>query len=126
MLRGLVRALRPHQWVKNLLVFVPLVCAAAFDNIGSWEAALECFLGFCAIASAIYLLNDIADLASDRAHPRKSRRPFASGAVPISLGLALVPVLLAISVAFGWESDAGREFRDIGYVSAAPCSTTYC
>jgi 4-hydroxybenzoate polyprenyltransferase len=110
MLRGLVRALRPHQWVKNLLVFVPLVCAAAFDNIGSWEAALECFLGFCAIASAIYLLNDIADLASDRAHPRKSRRPFASGAVPISLGLALVPVLLAISVAFGWESDAGRDF----------------
>src|SRR6185312_13929181 len=85
MLRGLVRALRPHQWVKNLLVFVPLVCAAAFDNIGSWEAALECFLGFCAIASAIYLLNDIADLASDRAHPRKSRRPFARGAVPISL-----------------------------------------
>jgi len=119
MLRGLVRALRPHQWVKNLLVFVPLVCAAAFDNIGSWEAALECFLGFCAIASAIYLLNDIADLASDRAHPRKSRRPFARGAVPISLGLALVPVLLAISVAFGWESDAGRDFAIYAALSLA-------
>src|SRR6185437_12829929 len=48
-LRGVIRALRPHQWVKNLLVFVPLVCAAAFDSIGGWEAALECFFGFCAI-----------------------------------------------------------------------------
>jgi len=118
-LRGVIRALRPHQWMKNLLVFVPLVCAAAFDSIGGWEAALECFFGFCAIASAIYLLNDIADLASDRAHPRKSRRPFASGVVPIALGLALVPVLLAIAIAFGWESDAGRDFAIYAALSLA-------
>jgi 4-hydroxybenzoate polyprenyltransferase/phosphoglycolate phosphatase-like HAD superfamily hydrolase len=119
MLRGLIRALRPHQWVKNLLVFVPLVCASAFDSIAAWQAALECFFGFCAIASSIYLLNDIADLASDRAHPRKSRRPFACGAVPIALGLALVPVLLAIAVAFGWESDAGRDFAVYAALSLA-------
>jgi 4-hydroxybenzoate polyprenyltransferase len=108
-LRGLIRALRPHQWVKNLLVFVPLICAAAFDSIGSWVAALECFFGFCAIASAIYLLNDITDLASDRAHPRKARRPFASGAVPIALGLALVPILLTIAFFLGWYTDAARD-----------------
>lgn len=107
--RGLIRALRPYQWVKNLLVFVPLICAAVFDRLGGWTAALECFVGFCAIASAIYLINDISDLASDRAHPRKSRRPFARGAVPISLGLALVPVLLGIGFALAWDSDAARD-----------------
>ena len=119
LLRGVVRALRPHQWVKNLLVFVPLICAAAFNSLGSWMAALECFFGFCALASAIYLLNDIADLASDRAHPRKSRRPFASGAVPISLGLALVPVLLAIATVLGWESEAGRDLLIYAVLSLA-------
>lgn len=119
LVRGLIGALRPHQWVKNLLVFVPLICAAAFNSVGSWKAALECFFGFCAIASAIYLLNDIADLASDRAHPRKSHRPFASGAVPIGLGLALVPVLLAIALAFGWESEAARDLAIYATLSLA-------
>ncbi|HVA12498.1 MAG TPA: UbiA family prenyltransferase [Stellaceae bacterium] len=106
--RGIIRALRPYQWVKNLLVFVPLVCVAAYRDLGGWEAALASFAAFSAVASAIYLLNDICDLAADRAHPSKARRPFASGAVPIALGLALAPLLFVIGGAFGWLSGAPR------------------
>lgn len=117
--RGIVRALRPYQWVKNLLVFVPLICTAAFRDRGGWEAAIECFAGFCCVASAIYLLNDICDLAADRAHPRKSRRPFASGAVPISWGIALAPVLFALGGMLGWFSGAPRDLALYAILSLA-------
>jgi 4-hydroxybenzoate polyprenyltransferase/phosphoserine phosphatase len=104
--RGLLRAMRPYQWVKNLLTLVPLICSAAYLDVGGWQAAGAIFAAFCAVASGIYLLNDICDLAADRAHPRKSRRPFASGAVPITIGLALVPVLFVTGGFFGWLSGA--------------------
>lgn len=107
--RGVIRALRPYQWVKNLLVFVPLVCTAAYTDLAGWEAALASFAAFCCVTSAIYLLNDICDLAADRAHPSKARRPFASGAVPIAYGLALAPLLLVAGGAFGWLSGAPRD-----------------
>jgi 4-hydroxybenzoate polyprenyltransferase/phosphoserine phosphatase len=119
LVRGLIRALRPYQWVKNLLVFVPLVCAVAYLDIGGWEAALATFAAFCCVASAIYLLNDICDLAADRAHPRKSRRPFASGAVPISWGLALAPLLFALGGVFGWEGGAPRDLAIYAILSLA-------
>ena len=95
--------------MKNLLVFVPLVCTASFHDAGGWEAAAACFAAFCCVASAIYLLNDIGDLAADRAHSSKARRPFASGAVPISWGLALVPSLFVLGGVFGWTSGAARD-----------------
>ncbi len=106
LVRGLVRAMRPYQWVKNLLTLVPLVCAGAYTDVAGWKAAFAMFAAFCAVASAIYLLNDIFDLAADRAHSRKKRRPFASGAVPIMVGLALVPVLFVTGGIFGWLSGA--------------------
>lgn len=117
--RGIIRALRPYQWVKNLLVFVPLVCTAAYTDFAGWEAALACFAAFCCVASAIYLLNDICDLAADRAHPSKSRRPFASGAVPIGFGLGLAPVLLIAGGAFGWLSGAPRDLALYALLSLA-------
>ena len=101
-LRGLLRAMRPYQWVKNFLVAVPILCSGVFDDVAGWIATAEVFCAFCAIASAIYLLNDICDLAADRAHPRKKKRPFASGAVPITQGLFLAPILFALGCLLGW------------------------
>jgi 4-hydroxybenzoate polyprenyltransferase/phosphoserine phosphatase len=93
--RGLCQAARPHQWVKNLLVFVALfVSGAALDGRALGHALLA-FVAFCATASGIYMVNDLADLAADRRHPRKRRRPFASGMVPIPLGLGAAALLLA-------------------------------
>jgi 4-hydroxybenzoate polyprenyltransferase/phosphoserine phosphatase len=90
---GLLAACRPYQWSKNALLFVPMLLAQKFDltTIGHVVVA---FIAFSACASAIYIWNDIGDLQFDRTHPKKSSRPFASGAVPISWGAACCVFLL--------------------------------
>src|SRR5579862_3469535 len=104
-LRPLLRAMRPHQWVKNLLVFVPLVAARAIGDLAGWGEAVAMFVAFCCTASGIYLINDLLDLAADRRHPNKCRRPFASGALPLQIGLVAAPLLmlagLGLSAAVG-------------------------
>lgn len=94
-LRSYLRALRPHQWLKNLLVFLPLLAAHRLTG-GLIEQALLAFVAFSLVASSVYILNDLLDLQSDRAHPRKRNRPFASGAVPIAHGTAMAPLLAVL------------------------------
>ena len=93
-LKTYVRAIRAHQWLKNLLVFIPLLAAHQTSNLPAVVAALLAFLAFGLCASAVYVINDLLDLPSDRVHPRKRTRPFASGAVPIAHGVLVVPCLL--------------------------------
>ena len=93
-----IRALRPHQWVKNGLVFVPLLTAFAFADLARAQSAVLAFAAFCLAASATYLLNDILDVDSDRIHPRKRQRPFASGQLPMHHGLAVSALLFAASL----------------------------
>lgn len=93
-----LRAMRPHQWAKNLLVFFPLVASHQFTGIGLAQG-LAAFVAFSLVASSVYLLNDLLDLASDRAHPRKRNRPLASGALSLRHGMTLVPLLLAAGLA---------------------------
>ena len=100
---ALLRALRPYQWSKNTLCLVPVLASASLDP-ADWLAAFATMAAFCATASAVYLLNDMSDLAADRAHPRKSRRPFASGALPVTWGFALTPALLLLGAVLGWAS----------------------
>lgn len=93
------KAMRLHQWMKNVLVFAPLVAAHQFgDPVLTGQAALA-FLAFGLCASSVYLLNDMLDLQADRAHPSKRMRPFASGTIPIIHGAVLVPVLLVLALA---------------------------
>jgi len=97
-LRAWVKALRLHQWLKNLLVFVPLLASGRFrESHLSIDAALA-FLSFSLFASAVYLINDMVDLQSDRLHRTKRNRPFASGALPVAGGVAAVPILIAGSI----------------------------
>ena len=94
----LLRAMRPQQWVKNALVFVPL--ALTPDRVGdaaAWHAALWAFGALCAAASAGYLVNDWFDAEADRAHPTKRRRPFARGALTSSQGLTAAAALFALA-----------------------------
>ena len=107
-LRGTLRALRPYQWVKNVFTLVPLLAAGDVTNIAGWRHSLAIMAAFCATASAIYVINDLSDLAADRAHPRKRKRPFASGVVPLAGGLAMVPALFAIGAWFGAVSGAAE------------------
>jgi 4-hydroxybenzoate polyprenyltransferase/phosphoserine phosphatase len=99
-LQPALRAMRPHQWLKNVLIFLPAMAAHQFDG-ATLAAAVLAFLAFSLTASSVYLLNDLMDLAADRAHPRKRHRPLASGALPIRRGMALVPVLLLAGMGLG-------------------------
>jgi 4-hydroxybenzoate polyprenyltransferase len=94
LLKPISKALRLHQWAKNVLVFVPLATAHRLGDIASIEQALFAFLSFGLCASSVYLLNDMLDLEVDRQHPRKCKRPFASGSLSLLMGFALVPLLL--------------------------------
>ncbi|WP_413871412.1 UbiA family prenyltransferase [Albidovulum sp.] len=98
--RALVKALRPHQWVKNVLLFLAMIAAHRFD-LATLVPILWGIVAFSAAASSIYIVNDLLDLEADRLHPTKCRRPFASGDVPITVGMAAFAALavLAIGVA---------------------------
>lgn len=100
----LLRAMRPHQWVKNLLVFVPIFTADAMGSWHSWIGGILAFMAFSAIASSIYLVNDLLDLAADRAHPHKRLRPFAAGTASVPLGLGLSLLLLLAGGTFAWNA----------------------
>lgn len=92
-----MRLLRPHQWLKNILVFVPLLTAHRLGDSPALWSALAAFVCFCLAASGAYALNDLIDLPSDRAHDTKKRRPFASGDLPVEWGLVLSPLLLLLA-----------------------------
>jgi 4-hydroxybenzoate polyprenyltransferase len=92
-------ALRPHQWVKNFLVFIPLVTSHKVISFPLAKAAAIAFMCFCFCASAVYVLNDLADIGADRRHPTKRKRPFASGGLPVSWGLPLASGLLILGFA---------------------------
>lgn len=100
-----LRALRVHQWLKNVLVFVPLLAShRMFEPMAASQTAVA-FMAFSLCASGVYLLNDLLDLASDRRHPRKRMRPFAAGALPLLHGMLAVPVLSAFAFALAlWVS----------------------
>lgn len=90
---ALLRAMRPHQWLKNLLVFIPALAAHRFD-MPTILASLQAFVAFCLVASASYIVNDLLDLSADRRHQTKQKRPFASGDASIGMGLILAAAAL--------------------------------
>ena len=92
-----LRALRPHQWLKNILIFLPMLAAHQFELM-TVQQSLLAFLVFSLTASSVYVLNDLLDLRADRAHPRKCLRPFAAGTVPILHGAYMFSGLFALSV----------------------------
>lgn len=85
--------LRPLQWTKNLLVFAALVFARQLGDPAQVQRALIMFVAFCLVSSALYVFNDVLDRKVDRRHPRKRRRPIASGAIHWELGTILAPIL---------------------------------
>lgn len=103
-----LKVLRAHQWLKNALLFVPLFAAHRLSDSGAWLDVLLAFFAFSLCASAVYILNDLFDLESDRLHPRKRNRPFASGAVPAWKGVLAAPLLLLVS--FLVATQAGTVF----------------
>jgi 4-hydroxybenzoate polyprenyltransferase/phosphoserine phosphatase len=98
-LRDWAKALRLHQWLKNLLIFVPMLAAHRYNELPLVMHAVLAFICFGLCASSVYILNDLLDLRDDRHHPNKRLRPFASGRIPIQSGLVAFPLLLATAFA---------------------------
>lgn len=96
-----IRAARIHQWLKNLLLFLPLVLSHSVMEGLLFFRALAGFLSFGLCASAVYLINDLLDLENDRRHPTKRTRLLASGALPLDLAAAMIPMLLLASLMIG-------------------------
>ena len=98
---AMLRCLRPHQWLKNLIVFVPVLTAHKLGDRDALTHAAIAFTAFCLCACAVYLFNDLLDLDADRHHATKRNRPFASGALPLPFGLVATPAFLLAAVAVG-------------------------
>ena len=97
-LRAAVKELRPHQWAKNVLLFVPLYFAHQYTNLELVFAAVMAFFSFSFAASSIYVLNDLVDLPADRLHRSKRNRPLAAGELSVADGILLSTMALAVSI----------------------------
>lgn len=94
-----LRALRVHQWLKNLLIAVPLLAAHQLNAFEGIVQVFYAFIAFSLCASSVYVLNDLLDLDSDRQHIRKRKRPFAACTIPLWQGMLMVPLLLGVAFA---------------------------
>lgn len=106
MLAGLLRTMRPHQWVKNLFVLAPLVFAKELFDFPTTLRAVGAFACFCLASSTVYIINDLSDVEADRAHPVKRNRPIASGRVSEKTArlaaIVLVTIALGVGVVLGF------------------------
>ncbi|HEX2293668.1 MAG TPA: decaprenyl-phosphate phosphoribosyltransferase [Gaiellaceae bacterium] len=105
---GLLEAMRPRQWTKNLLLYAGIVFAAEVEDPDRWVQATAAFVAFCLASSAAYIFNDVRDVESDRRHPLKRHRPIASGRVQPYRALNVAGILVALAFAIvaplGWGS----------------------
>jgi decaprenyl-phosphate phosphoribosyltransferase len=113
-LGGVLKTIRPHQWVKNVFVLAPVVFAKEIFAFETLSQATAAFAVFCLLAGAVYTINDVADIEADRVHPVKRTRPIASGRVPVAWARVLLAALLVIG--FGGAALLGLGF--LGVVAA--------
>jgi decaprenyl-phosphate phosphoribosyltransferase len=122
MVVSLLKASRPHQWIKNLFVAAPLVFAHRIDDGVATVRTIIAIACFCLLSSAVYLLNDVVDIERDQAHPLKRLRPIASGALPISsarlAALAFAVTAITAATALSWRFGlvtAAYALLNVGY-----------
>lgn len=107
MLRNIVKAMRPKQWVKNIFIFAGIVFDRKLGNLEALSTTIQGVFLFCLLASAVYIVNDIADIDSDRRHHTKKNRPIASGALPLNWAWTIALILFAIVFFFAFQISQG-------------------
>ncbi|QIG42640.1 decaprenyl-phosphate phosphoribosyltransferase [Nocardioides anomalus] len=115
--RALVRAARPRQWVKNLLVVAAPLAAGELGDGDVLAATVLALVGFCLASSAVYLVNDTADREADRAHPTKRFRPIASGVLPVPVAVGVAVVLGLVAVGLGLVADPNLALLLAAYLA---------
>jgi 4-hydroxybenzoate polyprenyltransferase/phosphoserine phosphatase len=116
LLKTIIKEIRVYQWVKNILLFLPLLLAHSISNVTLLTDVIIGFFSFSLSASFVYVLNDLLDLQSDRSHPRKRKRPLASGKLPIQIGIILVPLLLIIGLSLSFLISFKFQIILISYI----------
>lgn len=116
-----LRALRVHQWIKNMLLFVPLLTTFEFTDFGKLIHIVLAFMAFSLAASATYIVNDLWDLGNDRVHPRKRLRPFASGALPIHHGFLVSGGALVLALILATTVSPGFTWMLLTYLVLTSC-----
>lgn len=111
MLKELIISMRPKQWYKNIILFVCIIFSQNMLNIPAWYIVLSAFIIFCIISGACYIINDILDIEKDRIHPKKLKRPIASGSLNKNYALIFVIILIIFSLA--WSNFINTKFLTI-------------
>src|SRR4029079_10947839 len=117
MLWSILKAVRPHQWVKNLFVAAPVVFAKRIGDTHELLRAAAAFGAFCLLSSAVYLVNDLVDLEKDRAHPVKRHRPIAAGKLKPDLARALAGLFAIGALGGGLFLGWGFALTAAGYLA---------
>lgn len=116
-LRDVVRALRPHQWIKNGFVFLGIIFSGDWRDLQMAGRVVLAAVAFSLVASSVYLCNDLLDLASDRLHPVKRRRPIAAGLVTPGLAWALAALLVLGGVALAYSVSPACALISLVYLA---------
>lgn len=116
-----LRLMRPHQWLKNLMLFFPPFLSGALLQQGLWQKGVGPMVSFCLASSATYVLNDLMDAPNDRHHPKKSLRPVASGRVGWQSAALLGIVLAGAGLAVGVRQSADFAMFLVAYVAVSVC-----
>lgn len=98
MIKSIIQLLRPHQWLKNLFIFLPLFFDRQLTDLDKLLAVVGAFVAYSLAASAIYCFNDIWDVEADRQHPKKCKRPIASGKISKGMGYGISAILVTMSL----------------------------
>ena len=101
LLKTLIKLARVKHWLKNFLIFLPLIFSGSLTNLKLFALTLIAFFLFSFVSSVVYILNDINDIENDRKHPQKKNRPLASGAISIKYAYIFLIILLLISMIIG-------------------------
>lgn len=124
----LLRLIRPEQWLKNGFVFLPLFFGGQLFNPDAWIEGCITFVAFSFIASAVYCINDLKDVAADRQHPKKCKRPVASGDVSVKAAISICLLLIALSLSTSFlllDADSNIVVSII-LISYLLLNVTYC
>jgi hypothetical protein len=117
LLWGIVRSLRPLQWLKNLVLLAALFLSGNFFEVNHLSAALGAVVAFCLASSSMYVLNDVVDRKRDQLHPTKKHRAIASGVVPVWLAIILIVVLGGSACWFAYSVHKSLEVMVLGYMA---------
>lgn len=116
MIRELIQSMRPHQWYKNLVIFVGIIFSYNLFSLEMWQSSLFAFIMFCLISGSVYIINDIKDVEKDRLHPTKRFRPIASGTLSSRTALLISILLLSISLSASFFVNKSLCYIEILYI----------